>query len=345
MLYGAIDLHLRRSHVRIVDGDGAVIFERRVDTTATALTSVFAAQSPMKILLESSTDSEWVAQCLERLGHEAVVADPNYVAMYATRTRRIKTDRRDAAVLADACRLGIYRAAHRVSAAQRRRRQQLRIRRHLVRLRTHSINLLRATLRQEGRRLSTGPAETVGARVATVPVPADLHAVIAPLLSVLGHVEKHIRAADTTLRREADGDPVVRRLQTVPGVGPIVGLTFHARLDTPDRFAGDARRAAAFVGVVPAEYSSGERQQKGRITKLGSRELRAMLIQASWTVWRSRSPAARGLRDWAHALGERRGRRIAIVALARRLVRILFALWRDGTTFEPRTAPRIPVTT
>jgi transposase len=258
--------------------------------------------------------------------------------MYATRTRRIKTDRRDVAALAEACRTGIYRHAHRVSPVQRRWRQQLRIRRQFVRMRTQVISMVRATLRQEGLRLGPGEAETAHIRLARLSLPADLGAVLQPLGALLTTLDQHIRVADDLVTRAASADPVVGRLQTVPGVGPVVALTFRAVLDTPERFGGDARRASAFVGVVPAEHSSGERQQKGRITKLGSRELRAMLVQASWTIWRSRSAAAQPLRTWAHALGARRGRRIAIIALARRLVRILFAVWRDGTTFRQSPA-------
>src|SRR3954470_13599323 len=102
MLYGAIDLHTRRSQIRIVDGDGAVVLERRIDTTAGAIDALFQNQPAVRVLVESSTESEWVAQRLEAAGHEVVVADPNYVAMYGTRTRRIKTDRRDVAALAEA---------------------------------------------------------------------------------------------------------------------------------------------------------------------------------------------------------------------------------------------------
>jgi transposase len=338
MLYGAIDLHLRRSQIRIIDAEGQVQLERRVDTTVAGLQAVFGAQTPMRVIIESSTDSEWVAQALEGWGHQAIVTDPNYLAMYATRSRRIKTDRRDVAALAEACRLGIYRVAHRVSAAQRRRRQQLRIRRHLVRARTQTINLVRALLRQEGRRLPSGEAHTVTTRLRTLALPRRLAATLAPLSAQLEHLGTQIRQADQWVAREAAASSDVRRLQSVPGVGPTVGLTFHATLDTPVRFGGDAGRATAFVGLVPAEYSSGERQRKGRITKVGSPELRAMLIQASWTVWRSRSAAAQPLRQWVQALAERRGRRIAVVALARRLTRILFAVWRDGTTFQPRSA-------
>ena len=118
MEYGAIDLHTRRSQVRIVAEEGTVVLDRRIDTTRSAFASLFGDGAPMRILLEASTEAEWVAQHLEALGHSVIVGDPNYTLMYGQRTRRIKTDKRDAAALAEACRLGIYRAAHRVSPGQ-----------------------------------------------------------------------------------------------------------------------------------------------------------------------------------------------------------------------------------
>src|SRR5258708_33035985 len=119
MEYGAIDLHTKESQIRIIDETGAVVVERRIMTTPTRLTEVLGDRPPLRILLESGTGSEWVAQHLEGLGHEVVVADPNYAPMYGQRTRRIKTDRRDVAALAEANRLGRYRAAHRGSAPRR----------------------------------------------------------------------------------------------------------------------------------------------------------------------------------------------------------------------------------
>lgn len=100
--------------------DGTVVFERRIVTRAEQFASGFGGRARMRILLEASTESEWVATCLEELGHEVIVADPNFAAMYGTRTRRITTDRRDVAALADANRSGVYRPAYRVSPAQAR---------------------------------------------------------------------------------------------------------------------------------------------------------------------------------------------------------------------------------
>src|SRR5688572_16413721 len=135
MEYGAIDLHLRRSQFRIVQADGTVVKEGKFATTRVDLTRLFGDRPRLRILIESSTESEWVAQHLESLGHEVVVADPNYAPMYGARARRVKTDGRDTAALTEACRTGIYRHAHRVSAPRRAERQRLRLRRRLVQMR------------------------------------------------------------------------------------------------------------------------------------------------------------------------------------------------------------------
>ena len=150
MEYGAIDLHKRYTWIRLVTAEGAVTCERRIPTTRAELAAVFQQRPQTRVLIESSTESEWVAQTLEACGHEVVVASPGYALMYGHRDPHIKTDRRDVAALAEACRLGIYRRAHRASAAQRRRRRELKVRELLVRQRTALINLLRAEMRSEG---------------------------------------------------------------------------------------------------------------------------------------------------------------------------------------------------
>jgi transposase len=336
MEYGAIDLHLRRSQIRIIDEQESVVLDRRIDTTREEFARVFAGRPRMRILLESSTESEWVAQHLERLGHEVIVADPNYLPMYGARTRKVKTDRRDVAALAIACRRGIYRAAHRASAAARTLRQTMRVRQQLVQVRSGLISLLRAVLRQEGLRLPSGSAERVLQRLDQLTVPAGVATVLAPIREVLQQLTTTLTTADEAVETRATHDPESQRLMTAPGVGPVVALTFQAVMDDPARFGGDAARASAFVGLVPSEDSSAERQHKGHITKCGPGDLRALLVQASWVIWRGRSAAGADLRTWAQTLAARRGRRIAIVALARRLTRILYAMWRDQTAFAPR---------
>jgi transposase len=103
-----INLHKRESQLCTLVPDGSIV-EQRIATSGC---------SPARILLEASSESEWVAQCLEALRREVVVADPNSAPMYATRSRRVKTDKRDARILAETLRLGTYRPAHRGKAAR-----------------------------------------------------------------------------------------------------------------------------------------------------------------------------------------------------------------------------------
>jgi transposase len=249
--------------------------------------------------------------------------------MYGHRDPQIKTDRRDVVALAEACRLGIYKRAHRVSAEQRGHRRALRVRAHLVRVRTQAINQVRAQLRQEGHRLRTCSSGMVTTRYAELSLPAALQAVLAPLVLLIETVTEQIRSCETELRALAVSDPVVALLRTAPGVGLITALTYRAVLDEVTRFPA-ARGVPAYLGLVPREDSSGTRHRKGGITRAGSSELRVLLVQASWVIWRQRGGP---LHAWVHRLAARRGKRIAAVALARRLSRILYAMWRDGRVY------------
>jgi transposase len=300
MEYGAIDLHSRTSLIRVVSEDGDVVLERNVATTREGLGQVFAQRAPLRVLVESGTESGWVAQTLEDWGHAGVVADPNYSLMYGVRVRAVKTDRRDVAALAEACRLGIYRRAHRVSAGQRGVRRMLRVREQLVRVRTQAINLLRAQLRQEGYRLRSGASESAATRCRQLPLPTGLAEDLAPLLGLLDALAPLLRAGDREAQTRAAADPIVQRLMTAPGVGPIVGLTYRAVVDDVGRFT-DAKQCAAYVGLVPREDSSGSRRRKGAITKAGPSSLRVALIQAAWVIWRQRQGRA-ALHAWVERL-------------------------------------------
>jgi transposase len=334
MMYGAIDLHARYSQIRIIDEEGRVVREQRVLTSAERLVGGFAGLGTMRILLETGTESEWVAQALEAVGHQVIVADPNYAPMYGEIRRKVKTDRRDVAALAEANRHGWYRATHRVSVAQSALRQILRSRRQLVSMRSGTISLMRALLRQAGYRLPGGSAQGVPARLARLCLPEGLAATLAPLRRTVEALTEEIAGVDARLQTQAATDPVVQRLQSVPGVGPIVALTFRAFVDDVTRF-GSAAQVSAAIGLVPREDSSAERRHRGHITKAGPRELRSLFVQAAWACWRSHGSAS--LRAWVERLAARRGRRIAVVALARRLSRIAFAVWRDGSVFDAAT--------
>jgi transposase len=329
-----IDVHKRESQIYIL-AEGGEVVEQRIRTEPERFAAVLGARPRARILIEASTDSEWVARCLEALGHEVIVADPNFAPMYATRSRKVKTDRRDARALAEACLLGAYRPAHRLSDPQRHVRGRLGVRDTLVHTRTRYISLIRALLRQQGYRVPSGSAERFADRVRSLPLPGRLLSVVAPLLAVMCHLNQQLAYSDAMIEHLAVQDPRVPRLRSVPSIGPVTAAAFLAAIDDVGRFH-HAHQLEAYLGLVPREYSSGETQRRGPITKAGHSHTRWLLIQAAVSILRRHPPQAEALQTWALRIAARRGKQVAVVALARRLAGILYALLRDGSVFEPQ---------
>lgn len=327
------DLGKVSSQLCILTEDGELI-ERRIRTDREHIRKLLGNRTSARILIESSTESEWVARLLEHLGHEVVVANPGFAPMYATRSRKVKTDKRDARTLAEACRLGAYRYAHRTSDRQRHVRAILAVREALVRTRSRYISLINTLLRRDGFRSNPGHARCFPKRLEVLELPITLREEIAPLVLLLKSLKEQIDKADEQLAQITKEDEAVARLSTAPGVGPVTATSFVATLDDVNRFA-DARQVRAYLGLVPSEYSSGERQQRGHISKAGPSRTRYLLVEAAWTILRRSSPTNLTLHAWAKRIAERRGQRVAVVALARKLAGILFVMWRDGTNFEP----------
>lgn len=329
-----LDLHKVNSQVCELDECGGVERELRSPTSRKHFAKLFGGRERMRILLEASTESEWVARYLEELGHEVVVADPSYAPMYPHRVRRVKTDRRDARALAEACRTGTFRQAHRCSETHRRVRAQLTVREALVRTRSRYISIVRSMLRGEGLRVRSGDASTFVERVAELELPSHLGALVAPLLEIMDDVTERLREMDHELAVIARSDEVVRRLCTMPGVGPVTAITFKAVVDRVERFR-KAHHLESYLGLVPGERSSGEKRHRGHLTKRGNGRARYLLVEAGWTLMRGTAPGTQGLSAWGRRIAARRGKRVAVAALARKMTGILFAMWRDEADFDP----------
>lgn len=167
-----------------------------------------------------------------------IVADPNYAPMYAQRSRRVKTDRRDGQALAQACLLGAYRHAHRAADGRRHLRGILAVREALVRSRTRWIVLVHPLLRREGFRIPPGKTETFIGRVSKLALSEDLRAEVAPLLALREMLNREIEQQDRRLEVIAREDAVIRRLTTALGVGPVTATAFVATIDRVERFRG-----------------------------------------------------------------------------------------------------------
>lgn len=342
MLHIGIDVHKQESQICWLDTTTGETRQRRIETRRERFEAVLGPGPRGQVVIEAGTESEWVAQAIEAVGHVVVVVDPNYGPMYPRpRGQRHKNDVRDAEALARASAHGTYRPAHRASAWARQGRQWLTTRETLVRTRTRVVSVVRATLRGAGLRVPSGAAETVAARVRALALPAALAPVVEPLLALLEAVETQVATADAAVADLARGHTTIQRLRTVPRVGVLTSLAFVATLDTVERFQ-DAQQVTSYLGLVPRDDSSGTRRRAGHISKRGPTRLRYLLVQAAWGILFGPEVRDLPLRRWAERVASRRGRAIAAVALARRLARILFALWRDETRFDPQQGGRGP---
>jgi len=276
-----------------------------------------------------------VARQLSTLGMAPVVVDAHEVRLKAYRPTQ-KSDRRDARELCEGLRRDIYRVIVHVPSAQvASLRDTLSRRRHFVRVQTAEINAAKRLLRSAGlgRASRDLRSERGWATVLQAVAPyGDLRAYLEQHRALWRCAGEQIQALETLLaahQRPFAAD--LQRLQTIPGVGPIVAATGVAVFAEVQRFP-DAKHAASYAGLTPSTYQSGSRDVHARITKRGSADLRAMLCEAAHHAARPQHP----LHPYFAPPCAKHGDKRVVVAVAHRLCRIMFAMLRHGHDFEVR---------
>jgi transposase len=327
----AIDLGGKESQICVRGSDGQIVDERRCRTAA--LPAYLASRPQSRVVVETCSEAFRIADVALIIGHEVRVVPATLVRTLGVGARRLKTDRRDARTLSEvSCRIDLP-SVHVPSRQARERKTMCGMREALVGARTKLVNTVRGWLRAEGRRPRSGQLSTFAARVRAVYADTTLPSYVERQLRTLEALNKEIAEADRDLMTTAKADRVARRLMTAPGVGPATALRFIAALDQISRFPG-AHAVESYIGLVPGEDSSAERKRRTRITKAGPTALRWCFVQAAWAARRTRRKDP--MHHWADEVEKRRGKRVAVLALARKLAGILFAIWRDGTVYEPR---------
>lgn len=334
-VYVGLDVHCKQTTFCAQNDEGRTLAEGSAPTTREGLTHikrVCRARKGSLVGLETGTQALWVAQVLYDLELAPQVIDAREVRMKARRVGQ-KSDRRDAFEICDGLRRGIYSTLVYLPPENvERLRRIISRRRHFVRLATSQVNAARFVLRSAGvPRPRTLRTDAAWQRMMDQPDAAPWRAHLLPHHETWHLARLHIERLETELAEA--GRPFGRELlllQSVPGVGPITAATFVATLGTPERFAESAC-VASYLGLAPSTYNSGERERHGRITKRGSSEARAMLCEAAQKADRPTHP----LHPYYARTLARSGRKKAIVAVAQRLSRILYRIWRDGTPFDP----------
>jgi transposase len=327
----AIDLGSRESQVCVRDASGTILLESRESTKK--LIKLVGSWEPSRVVMETSSEAFRIADAAKEAGHEVRVVPAALVRSLGVGSRGIKTDRRDARTLSVvSCRIDLP-SVHVPSSSSRELKSVCGSREVLVASRTAVINNVRGWMRTQLWRIRSGAPATFHDRLRSHAT--SLHTTLPDhverQLRVLELMCQEIRAADVQVKRIAKTDPVCRAMMTVPGVGPITVVRFRAAIDDVSRFRS-AHGLQSYLGLTPGERSSGEHQHRTGITKAGAPATRKMLIQSAWAAYRrcSDEPMVR----WAHRIEERRGKCIAVVALARKMAGIMFAIWRDGTTYS-----------
>lgn len=324
----AIDLGGRESQICIRAADGQVLEERRCATRS--LGKYLGARTKARVVVETCAEAFGIADAALNAGHEVRVVPATLVRSLGVGSRGTKTDRRDAQILSEvSCRIDLP-SVHVPGQESRRRKSACGMRDALVKARTQLSNCVRGWLRSQSHRVRPGTVETLPRRVREGR--PDLPSFVERQLQVLEDLTKKIAEAEKELQQEARADEICRRLMTVPGVGPNTALRFVAALDDIKRFEG-AHKVEAYLGLVPGERSSSDKKRRTGITKAGPSALRHTLVQAAWAARRCRRQDS--LQLWNVEVEKRRGKRVALLALARKLAGLLYALWRDGTKYEP----------
>lgn len=335
MQYCGLDLGKKSSHFCVVDGNRRVIEEGKVRNRVDKLVGAFGVLPPMKIALEASTKAFWIADRLREIGHEPVVVDPGRTK--AIGAALIKHDRLDARVLATLCAADVLAAVDQPSEEQRLARMPVVARDALVRCRVILGNQVRSLLDSEGIEPKACAPEAIVDAVSDIwdELPERLQSAVEPVLTAIHMLCEQIADCDDRIGEAVKEDMDAQLLMSAPGVGPIVSSCFMTAVRSPSRF-DSGRQVGAYLGIVPSLYQSGQTSRRGRITKRGNRQARWALCIAANALLRSRSPSA--LREWGRGLVERLGRKKAVVAVARKLASVLWAMWRDHKPFEPRLA-------
>ena len=335
-----LDLGRRKTTVCVVDDAGAPLHEETCDSTLDGVESALKACPRLKIGLigvESGSDTHLVRKLRER-GYPVAIFEARKASKFLA-LRRNKTDRSDAKGLADIARIGrnTVSQVYLKSLECQQLRSQLVMRHKLVRLRVTAEGAVRGRLALYGRPFRK-PHRVGAVREQVSKQLAELHASEAidlssdleALVDVCESLRSYLKHLDAELERRAKSHSVCRLLMEVPGVGPICSLSFYSAIEDPHRFHHTAD-VAAYLGLVPRRYQSGDVSRTLGITKNGSKLTRAHLVTA--TVFRTRAPDC-ALKEWALGLKDRIGSQRSKVALARKLAVILLTLWKNGSHFE-----------
>lgn len=335
MLYHAgLDVSLEQTSLCVICEDGAIFREARIASDPEALAAFLKGLGVRwgRIGLEAGPLAPWLYRGLCECGLPAICIETRRMKAFS-RAAPVKTDRKDAQLIAQAMRVGLYRAVHVKTDGSQKGRMLLTHRRALLGAIRRLENTIRGTLKAFGLRIGHAGARGFEQRVRELV--ADDEAMVAatdPMLVARAGLLGQFSRLDGLLRSLASRDAVSRRLMTVPGVGAITALAYRCAVDLPGRFSKSSSVAAHF-GLTPRKYASGETDRTGHISRCGDGAVRSLLFEAAMVLL-TRTKRWSSIKRWGVEVAKRRGLKRACIAVARKLAIMLHRIWVTGTVFQ-----------
>jgi len=344
--WAGLDVGVETTSLCVINDAGEILQEARCPTDLACIHRELRGlrrRRHSEVGLEAGAAT--LARGLRTLGYSVTLYETRQLSKFL-RVRRNKTDAGDAIGIAEAGRIGasLVSKVHLKSLECQLLQSRLTIRRHLVRQRVATVNLLCRQIESYGGRIA-GPTRRLVLRSR---VEAELNRLFGKqegpvqneLRKLVAHCEDLIArqyAIDRELKRLATETEVCRRFMEIPGVGPLAALTFYAVVGDPDRFT-PSTDVGSYLGLTPKLHQSGLSSRSGRISRMGNVAARTLLVQAAITFMRLGRTAGTELRSWTVSVEERRGRGRSRIALARKLAVIMVSMWKSGECFVARPA-------
>lgn len=332
-----LDIAKNVFQVHAVDDQGLPVLRRQLRRSH--LLRFFAGLEPCLIGLEACGGAHYWARELMALGHEVRLVPPSYVKAYV---KRGKNDAVDAEAICEAVTRPSMRFVPVKSADRQAALSPHRVRDMLSRQRTMLINTLRSQMAEFGIVASKGRAK----RAALIELLHDeednrlpdlARIMLLEAVHAIADLDARLARIDKSILTEVKNDPIGRRLMTIPGVGPITASAVLAMVGDPARFRS-GRHFAAWLGLVAKQNSTGGKTRLGRISKMGDRYLRKLLVLGATSgLWQARHTNT-PLAAWIRRLLERKPARLVTVALANKMARIIWAVMARGDIYRPQAA-------
>ena len=332
-----LDLAKRTFQVHGVDRDGKVVLRRKLRRTE--VLAFFSSLDPCLIGMEACATAHYWAREIAAFGHDVRLIPPGYVKPYV---KRQKNDAADAEAICEAVSRPSMRFVGIKSVEQQSLLMLHRARDLLIRQRTMTANAIRAHLAEFGLVAAQGMnglSELIDAvlndEISLMPFAKTA---LVSLIEQYAGLLRQARAIEKQLLVWHKSNEASRRLETIPGIGPIAATALVATIPDAKSFSS-GRRLAAWIGLVPRQNSSGGKRRLGRITKQGEPYLRRLLVVGAAAVMRRCETNGSGLGPWIVGLRGRRPGMVAVVALANKIARIVWAVLTKDEVYEPRAIP------